>query len=74
MTLEKKLIDMNTSVELSSKKLKDSQKEIELLNGKIKILTNEKAKICNMFDAKVGDTLNVDIIFLDFVNILPMNF
>lgn len=57
-TLEKKLLDMKSSVDSSEKKFKESQKEIELLNNKIKTMMNEKTRICGMLDAKVSLVLS----------------
>lgn len=36
------------------KKTKDLQKEIELLNGKIKGAAGDKTRICGILDAKVS--------------------
>lgn len=53
-TLEKKLIDMKMCVDNAEKKFKDNQKEIDILNNKIKNLTSEKTRICSMLDSKVN--------------------
>jgi chromosome segregation ATPase len=50
--LEKNVLDVKLSKENSEKKIKDLNREIELLNGKIKGAATEKTRICNMLDAK----------------------
>jgi hypothetical protein len=52
-TVEKLVLDSKNHKEATEKKNKELQKEIELLNGKIKGAANEKTRICGMLDAKV---------------------
>lgn len=54
VTVEKSVLDMKTLKETFEKKFKDAHKEMELTNGKIKMMGAEKTRICNMLDAKVN--------------------
>lgn len=53
-TVEKGVLDMKTLKESFERKFKEAQKEMELMNGKIKMMSSEKTRICNMLDAKVN--------------------
>lgn len=52
-TVEKNLLDVKNLGQTYEKKIKDLQREIELLNGKIKQGTNDKTRICGILDDKV---------------------
>lgn len=54
VTVEKGVLDMKTLKETFERKFKEAQKEMELMNGKIKMMGAEKTRICNMLDAKVN--------------------
>jgi hypothetical protein len=53
-TVEKQVLDSKNAREATEKKNKELQKEIELLNGKIKGAANDKTRICGMLDVKVN--------------------
>lgn len=50
--VEKTLLDAKNLGQSHEKKIKDLQKEIELLNGKIKQQANDKTRICGILDEK----------------------
>ena len=50
--VEKNLLDAKNLGQAHEKKMKDLQREIELLNGKIKQMSNEKTRICGILDEK----------------------
>lgn len=52
-TVEKNLLDARNKKEYLEKKIKELNKEIELLNGKMKTNAADKARICNILDGKV---------------------
>ena len=52
-TVEKNLLDARNKKEFLEKKIKELNKEIELLNGKMKTNAADKARICNILDGKV---------------------
>lgn len=52
--VEKNVLDMKNSKENCEKKIKELNKEIELLNGKLKGAATEKTRVANMLDGKVG--------------------
>lgn len=52
-TVEKHLLDARNKKEHLEKKIKELNKEIELLNGKMKTNAADKARICNILDGKV---------------------
>jgi hypothetical protein len=54
VTLEKSLLDAKQLGQTFEKKIKDLQREIELLNGKIKQGVNDKTRICGILDEKVS--------------------
>lgn len=45
---------MKTLKESIERKFKDAHKEIDLMNNKLKQMSSEKTRICNMLDAKVS--------------------
>lgn len=52
--VEKNVLDMKNSKENCEKKIKELNKEIELMNGKLKGAATEKTRVLNMLDGKVG--------------------
>jgi hypothetical protein len=52
--VEKQVLDAKNVRDSMDKKNKELQKEIELLNGKIKGAAGEKTRICGILDAKVS--------------------
>lgn len=56
--VEKNVLDMKNSKENCEKKIKELNKEIELLNGKLKGAATEKTRVANMLDGKVGFEYN----------------
>lgn len=56
--LEKNVLDVKLSKENCEKKIKDLNREIELLNGKVKGAATEKTRICNMLDGKCHELKN----------------
>lgn len=57
-TVEKGVLDMKTLKEGFERKFKEANKEMELMNGKIKMMGTEKTRICNMLDAKCHELKN----------------
>lgn len=57
-TVEKGVLDMKTLKETFERKFKEANKEMELMNGKIKMMGTEKTRICNMLDAKCHELKN----------------
>lgn len=53
--VEKKVIDANLSRDSMEKKQKESLKEVEVLNHKIRQMTAEKTRICQIVEQKCGD-------------------
>ncbi|CRK94735.1 CLUMA_CG008235, isoform A [Clunio marinus] len=51
-TVEKQILDSKNGKEFIEKKNKELQREIELLNGKIKGANGDKTRICGILDAK----------------------
>jgi uncharacterized membrane protein len=56
-TSEKQILDSKNARESAEKKTKELQKEIELLNGKIKGASADKTRICGILDGKVRRNL-----------------
>lgn len=52
-TVERQILDSKNSRDAMEKKTKDLQREIELLNGKIKGAAADKTRICGILDGKV---------------------
>lgn len=50
--VEKTLLDAKNLGQNHEKKIKELQKEIDLLNGKIKQQANDKTRICGILDEK----------------------
>lgn len=53
-TVEKQVLDAKNVRDSIDKKNKELQREIELLNGKIKGAAADKTRICGILDAKVN--------------------
>lgn len=53
VTVEKNLLDAKNLGQSFEKKIKDLQREIDILNTKIKQGTNDKTRICGILDDKV---------------------
>lgn len=53
-TVEKQVLDAKNVRDSLDKKNKELQREIELLNGKIKGAAADKTRICGILDGKVG--------------------
>lgn len=51
------MIDSKNAKDASEKKSKDLQREIEILNGKIKGAATDKTRICGILDAKVRTSM-----------------
>jgi hypothetical protein len=58
VTVEKTLLDAKNLCQSFEKKIKDLQREIELLNGKIKQGANDKTRICGILDDKVSQKMH----------------
>lgn len=56
-TVEKQILDAKTVRDSFEKKAKELQREIELLNGKIKGAAGDKSRICGILDEKVSSAL-----------------
>lgn len=54
VTVEKSVLDMKTLKDSFERKFKEAQKELDIMNGKIKMMSSEKTRICNMLDVKVS--------------------
>ena len=50
---EKEVIVAHNQKDSIEKKMKDAVKERDVLLEKIKVLNNEKARVCNMLEVKV---------------------
>jgi hypothetical protein len=53
VTVERLVLEAKGSQEVSEKKVKVMHKEVEVLNGKIKMMGTEKTRICGLLDNKV---------------------
>lgn len=53
------MLDSKSARDAMEKKTKELQREIELLNGKIKGAAADKTRICGMLDDKVSISLHL---------------
>jgi hypothetical protein len=54
VTVERSVLEAKGSQDVAEKKSKVMQKEVEVLNSKIKMMTAEKTRICGLLDNKVS--------------------
>lgn len=57
-TVEKGVLDAKSAKDNAERKVKDMLKEMELLNIKIKQITNEKNRVCVLLDTKCHELRN----------------